>query len=71
MKPLMPIIFFATFLLLWNNHFAQAQVSETLVQEFNTPVEAPNFLLKEISGEEVSLKEFRGKIVLLNFFTTW
>jgi cytochrome oxidase Cu insertion factor (SCO1/SenC/PrrC family) len=48
-----------------------AQSSETYVQELNTPVEAPNFLLKEISGKEVSLKEFRGKIVLLNFFTTW
>lgn len=48
-----------------------AQSSGIYVQEYNTPIEAPDFLLQEIGGKEVSLKEFRGKVVLLNFFTTW
>jgi len=71
MKPLKPIILFAAFLLLWNNHFAQAQFPESLVQEFNTPVEAPDFTLKEVGGSEISLKKVKGKVVILNFFTTW
>jgi peroxiredoxin len=34
-------------------------------------VDAPDFTLKELVVGNISLKEFRGKIVLLNFFTTW
>jgi peroxiredoxin len=33
--------------------------------------EAPLFILKSINNEEISLKNFRGKIVLLDFFATW
>ena len=32
---------------------------------------APNFTLKDINGETVSLKDFRGKVVLLDFWATW
>ena len=34
-------------------------------------VDAPNFTLKNLEGKEVSLNEFRGKYVLLNFWATW
>jgi peroxiredoxin len=33
--------------------------------------EAPNFRLKDASGQTVELKQFRGKAVLLNFWATW
>jgi len=33
--------------------------------------EAPNFTLKNLDGEEVSLSQFRGKYVLVNFWATW
>lgn len=33
--------------------------------------EAPNFTLKNLKGEEISLSDYRGKIVLINFWTTW
>ena len=33
--------------------------------------EAPNFKLKDPSGKDVELKQFRGKPVLLNFWATW
>lgn len=33
--------------------------------------EAPNFLLKDSEGFNVSLDQFRGKVVLLNFWATW
>lgn len=32
---------------------------------------APNFTLTDASGKRVSLKDFRGKVVLLNFWATW
>ena len=33
--------------------------------------EAPNFLLKDSDGFNVTLDQFRGKVVLLNFWATW
>jgi thiol-disulfide isomerase/thioredoxin len=33
--------------------------------------EAPNFTLKDANGTDVSLSEYRGKVVLLNFWATW
>ncbi len=32
---------------------------------------APNFRLKTLDGQEVSLEDYRGKVVLLNFWATW
>jgi len=32
---------------------------------------ASDFTLKDLKGMEVNLKEFRGKVVLLNFWATW
>jgi len=33
--------------------------------------EAPDFTLQTITGEEVSLSDYRGKIVFINFWATW
>lgn len=33
--------------------------------------EAPNFTLNDINGEKVSLSDFKGKIVFLNFWASW
>ncbi len=32
---------------------------------------APDFTLKNLKGEEVSLSDYKGKIVLINFWATW
>ncbi len=32
---------------------------------------APDFALKNLEGEVVQLSDYRGKLVLLNFWTTW
>jgi cytochrome c biogenesis protein CcmG/thiol:disulfide interchange protein DsbE len=34
-------------------------------------VEAPNFTLPNLDGKEVSLTDYRGKVVLLNLWATW
>jgi peroxiredoxin len=32
---------------------------------------APNFRLKDLHGQEVSLEDYRGNVVLLNFWASW
>ncbi|WP_455370555.1 peroxiredoxin family protein [Petrachloros mirabilis] len=32
---------------------------------------APDFRLRDMNGQMVSLSDFRGKVVLLNFWATW
>jgi len=32
---------------------------------------APDFSLKDLNGKKVGLKQFRGKILFLNFWATW
>ena len=34
-------------------------------------IQAPDFTLEDLSGQRVSLKELRGKVVFLNFWATW
>ena len=33
--------------------------------------EAPNFMLRDLAGNAMSLSQLRGKVVLLNFWATW
>ncbi len=33
--------------------------------------EAPDFTLKSITGEKISLKDFKGSVVLVDFWATW
>jgi peroxiredoxin len=39
--------------------------------KFDEKIEAPDFALKDLSGNEMRLKDFRGKVIFLNFWTTW
>jgi cytochrome c biogenesis protein CcmG/thiol:disulfide interchange protein DsbE len=32
---------------------------------------APDFVLKDVNGQTVKLSDFKGKVVLLNFWATW
>lgn len=41
------------------------------VQTFKVPVQAPDLTLKDVNGREYSLSKLKGKVVLINFFTTW
>jgi cytochrome oxidase Cu insertion factor (SCO1/SenC/PrrC family) len=71
MRRLWMVIFFLLIFLFWNAPMATAQFSEAGVQKLRVAVDAPDFTLKELGGAKISLKELRGKIILLNFFATW
>jgi len=38
---------------------------------FDVVQEAPSFELLSVTGEKVSLQQYRGKVVLLSFWATW
>ncbi len=35
------------------------------------PIKAPDFTLEDIHGNSVSLKDYEGKVILLDFWATW
>lgn len=41
------------------------------VQKFEEPVVAPGFTLKDLKGNQVALKNYKGRVVFLNFWATW
>ena len=41
------------------------------VQKISPPVKAKDFTLGNLEGSLVSLKDFQGKVVFLNFWATW
>jgi thiol-disulfide isomerase/thioredoxin len=40
-------------------------------QKSQESVPAPNFSLKTLGGQEITLSDLRGKVVLLDFWATW
>ncbi len=44
---------------------------ESLSSSTTTKVEAPQFILTDIDGRSLSLSQYRGKVVILNFWAPW
>ena len=57
------IIIFSTFLLIFllNSAWASYSVGDTVT----------NFILNDVNGNPISLNNYQGEIILLNFFATW
>ncbi len=65
------VILFLLILLLWSAPPVTAQFREAGAEKLRVAVDAPDFTLNQIGGGKISLKELRGKVILLNFFATW
>jgi peroxiredoxin len=59
------------FFLVFNGQIVSAQFLEAGVQKLETPIAAPDFTLKDLGGRKISLKESRGRVAVLNFFSIW
>jgi peroxiredoxin len=51
--------------------YADAPASSSVASRPSTGSPAPNFRLIDLHGKAVSLSDFHGKVVLLNFWATW
>ena len=71
MGRLVMVAFLIVILLLCNAPKVIAQFREAGVEKLRVAVDAPDLTLKELGGGKISLKELRGKIILLNFFASW
>ncbi|PYG84832.1 peroxiredoxin [Ruminiclostridium sufflavum DSM 19573] len=47
------------------------QTESTSQSDQNTNPQAPDFTLKDMDGNDVKLSDYKGKIVILNFWAVW
>jgi cytochrome oxidase Cu insertion factor (SCO1/SenC/PrrC family) len=69
---LITIFVFSLFLAPWA--FIQAvedPIAAAGVFKYSEGTIAPSFIIEDLEGNRVRLKDFRGKVALITFWTTW
>ncbi|MEQ1885851.1 MAG: TlpA disulfide reductase family protein [Bryobacteraceae bacterium] len=75
LKRIVPLVAFAATVLLlgcMRNPPAASQTSgDSAIDAEGVRKPAPDFTLKDVNGSPVKLSDYKGKVVLLNFWATW
>jgi cytochrome oxidase Cu insertion factor (SCO1/SenC/PrrC family) len=50
---------------------AEDPLSDAGIRKIKVRIDAPEFAIEDLNGKKVALKDFRGKVVMVNFWTTW
>jgi thiol-disulfide isomerase/thioredoxin len=69
--PLMGGICLLLLWIIWPVASTPAQDELPRIRFVREPEGAPGFKLKGLDGKEIKLEDYRGKVVLLNFWATW
>ncbi len=65
------IVFFNSYVFEDRAHGETHFVASLSLIKFGEKIQAQNFALKDLNGNEVHLEDYRGKVIFLNFWTTW
>ena len=71
MKHVGVVTFLLVVFLLQTTPIATAQFSEAGVEQFKVAVNAPDFTLRKLGGGDLSLKDLKGRVIVLNFCATY
>ena len=63
----------ASFLGVRNNELTwnQSQAAQSIFQSYTKPLRAPEFSLEDLLGKMINIREYKGQVILLNFWATW
>ncbi len=70
------IVFGALLIFCFNANAEDTSANQDLmssmgISKFKEKIKAPDFALKDLKGKKIRLSNLRGKVVLVNFWTTW
>jgi hypothetical protein len=51
--------------------WSQGSGGASSIQSYMKPKPVPDFSLEDLAGKMVDIRQYRGKVVLLNFWATW
>ncbi len=51
--------------------WVQTASAQVTFQAFAKPQAAPDFILENLQGKRVDMRDYRGQVILLNFWATW
>jgi len=51
----------------WN----QSQAAQNIFQSYAKPLRAPEFSLEDLQGKMIDIRDYKGRVIILNFWATW
>ena len=49
----------------------QSQAAQNIFQSYAKPLRAPEFSLEDLQAKMINIRDYKGQVILLNFWATW